>query len=139
MTGLPTGDGLLIDAWLPDYAVRDVASRVVWGEPASVCEAAKQLDLLGDPLIRALFAVRQAPGKALDWYRGTSSDLGERGTFSVQALPVAEGGFVLLEEEPGREVVLGRRVASGLPGHSSAPSRPGKSPATTSMGTPGRR
>ena len=97
----------LIDAWLPDYAVRDVATRVVWGEPAAVYEAAKQLDLLGDPLVRALFGARQAPGKVLDWYRGTSRDSLTQAEFSVQALPVAEGGFVLLEEEPGREVVLG--------------------------------
>ena len=39
-------DERLIDDWLPAYAVRDVATRVVHGEPGTVFEAAKQLELV---------------------------------------------------------------------------------------------
>jgi len=100
-------DERLIDDWLPAYAVRDVATRVVHGEPGTVFEAAKQLDLLGDPLIRSLFAVRQVPGKVIDWYRGMAPEAESADEFTVKSLTESEGGFVLLEEAPDRELVLG--------------------------------
>ena len=95
----------LIDDWLPSYQVRDAASRVVAGDPTAVYEAARSLDLLDDPIVRALFAIRLAPARALAWYRGVPAP--PRLQLTLDSMTAGEGGFVRLEESPGREVVIG--------------------------------
>lgn len=95
----------LIDAWLPSYAVRDAASRTVAGDPTAVYEAARSLDLLDDPVVRALFAIRLAPARALAWYRGAPAPA--RHQLTLDSMTAAEGGFVRLEEARGRESVIG--------------------------------
>jgi hypothetical protein len=90
--------GQRLDAWMPEF---DVAARHETRVAASASRtyaAARRLDLRRSPLVRGLFALRALPG-LLAGRRGRALGL------DMEAL--LRSGFVLLEEQPGRELVLG--------------------------------
>jgi hypothetical protein len=87
-----------LDAWMPEF---DVVSRHATRVEASAVRtyaAARRLDLGRSPVVRGLFALRSLPG-LLSGRRGRGLGM------DMEAL--LRSGFVLLEEQPGRELVLG--------------------------------
>lgn len=81
---------MLLDDLLPVWDVRSVHAAVVAAPPRAVYAAVRRLDLGGSPINRLLFMARGLP-----WRGGLKlSDLMAR-------------GFVLLGQDPPRELVLG--------------------------------
>ncbi|HKX25929.1 MAG TPA: hypothetical protein VJP08_06370, partial [Actinomycetota bacterium] len=81
---------MLLDKLVPAWDVRAVHATEVTASPEAVYEAVRRLDLGGSPINRVLFLARGlAPRRSIKL-----SDLMAR-------------GFVLLGEDPPRELVLG--------------------------------
>lgn len=91
---------MLIDEFLPRYDVAEHHSTRVRAAPARVWEAVRTLDLARSPLVRVLFALRSIPG-LLAGKRPRTRGLGT----TMDGL--LENGFVLLDERPGDELLLG--------------------------------
>ena len=98
---------MLIDEFLPTYEVSERHERLIPAPPAVVYSAVRSGDLGRSWLVRALLAMRSAPGllghrrRAVARLRAVTA--GSRLTIAV----LLEEGFALLAEEAGREVVLG--------------------------------
>ncbi|HEX2188634.1 MAG TPA: hypothetical protein VHG51_07025 [Longimicrobiaceae bacterium] len=97
----------LVEAFLPQY---DAASRhcaAVAAPPERVWAAVRALDLGGSPLVRALFLLRGLPA-LLARPRATlaARRAGERG-LGLTLDELVRGGFTLLGERPGEELLLG--------------------------------
>jgi hypothetical protein len=96
------GAGLLIDRALPAFDVVISESVVVDAEPATTYGAARSLDFLRvrTPLLTAAFWVRTLPER-----------FGRKPPAPPPRLVIAEGdplpGWVLLGEQPGRELAFG--------------------------------
>jgi hypothetical protein len=88
----------LLDRFIPVYDVVERHRIVVAASPAAVLAAAKEQDLMGSPLIRAIFKARAV---AL----GASPDELERPRGLLAAMQ--SWGWGVLAEEPDREVVVG--------------------------------
>ena len=109
------GDGLdstlLIDRFLPrsDFVV---AHAGVFRTPPEECyRTARDLDLLGDPVIRVLLGLRSLPQRLADRLGGTRDAAAEAPparTFRLDDMLGPPIGWVLLGEEPGVEIVLGQ-------------------------------
>lgn len=80
---------LLADALLPVYDAREFHQIAVRGTPKAVFETARHLDFSRSPVVRGLFALRGIPVASLGM-----EDLSRM-------------GFVLLDETPGKEIVMG--------------------------------
>lgn len=89
---------MLIDGWMPRYDEIEHHEREVAAPPAATYETITTLDFAQSPAIRLLLVVRGVPhaitGRALP-----------TGVISLESF--IETGFVVLEEEPGEEIVLG--------------------------------
>jgi hypothetical protein len=83
-----------IDKWMPCFDVGSRHERAVSAPPARTYAAVRRVDLAADPLVRALFSVR-----------GLVRPRRPRRTFTLEGFVAA--GFTLLEEVPGREIILG--------------------------------
>jgi hypothetical protein len=84
---------MLLDEILPAWDVRTVHATDVRAAPEAVFAAVRRLDLEGSPITRALFALR-----------GLRAPRGPRG---LKLSDLMTRGFVLLGEDPPRELVLG--------------------------------
>lgn len=82
-------DALLIDQWLPGYDFRESHEIRVRAPAATALRAVRELDLARSPVVRLLFRLRGMPGS----------------TLTVRGME--EKGFVVLDEAPDREFVLG--------------------------------
>jgi hypothetical protein len=92
---------MLIDDHLPhaDFAERHALR--VHAPPERAYQAARRLDLSGSPLVRVLFALRSLPGLfTLKRARG-------RKGLETSMEGLLRNGFVLLDERPPHELVLG--------------------------------
>jgi len=93
------GGEMLIDGWMPAYDAVERHETTVDAPPARVWAALRTLDLSRSPVVRVLFALRSLPalfsGKTREKALGTTMER------------LQENGFVLLEEKPEEEVVLG--------------------------------
>src|SRR5688500_18201534 len=98
---------LIIDRFLPVHEWNEVHSVEIAAPPAAVLDALRKVTADEIALLRGLFAVRRLPGRIL----GRSARSGGREAASGARGPVLEGilrsGFVLLGEDPEREVVVG--------------------------------
>jgi hypothetical protein len=91
----------LIDAYLPAFDVRDYRATRVAAEPAAAYAAFRSLDLKRSRLVRLLFSIRTLP----EWFRERRSVSNPPyASFLDEALAV---GWTILEEAPGRELVVG--------------------------------
>lgn len=88
---------MLLDEILPDYDVADRHSVVVRARPERAYAAVHQVDFARSPVPRLLFAIRQLPQLLSGRRMPTTLTLGD----------LIRSGFVLLGEEPGREIVVG--------------------------------
>ena len=89
---------MLIDEIMPEPHFAERHAIRIAAPPERAYEAVRRLDLRGSPVIRALFALRSLPA--------LFSRRGRRGLGSTMDTLLANG-FVLLEEQPPREIVLG--------------------------------
>ncbi len=103
----------LADDLLPVYDVSDEVATVVAADPPAVWGALLEADLLAvggrAPLAAVLGALRMLPDIVSHVLHGERPP-GAPDSMRLQEmaeLPVAEGGWVLLAERPGEEIVLG--------------------------------
>jgi hypothetical protein len=80
---------MLIEAILPIYHVREYHEVLILGHPAQVYQAVRWLDFSRSAIIRTLFSLRGIP------------------TPSMRIEDLLRVGFVLVDELPGEEFVLG--------------------------------
>ena len=80
----------LLDDWLPAYDFSEQHRIVCHADRARIWTALREADLADSRVVRALLALR---------------GLGSRPRLSLGAL--IEGGFTVLAEAPGREIVMG--------------------------------
>ena len=112
----------MIDRFLPRYDFA-VTHASVFRAPPEVCyQAARGLDLLGDPVIRTLLGLRSLPQRVAD-------RLGGNRAASVEGVPtfglddMVRNGWILLGEKLGVEIVFGQIGRPWKPvGASSGPS-----------------
>ncbi len=107
---------MLLDQYMPAYDFEEAHEIEVCAVPADAYRAIREVTPAEVPLLRTLFRIRSAPA-----HRLLASRLPFRSPESLieQAL---HGGFVLLAEDPGRELALGTvgqfwRLGSGIPLH----------------------
>jgi hypothetical protein len=91
---------VLIDRYLPDFDVIERHHELVLADADRTYGAVRSVDLSRSRLVRALFAAR-----------GVTRIVGRRGSRapsrSITLDDLLRAGFVWLDEEPGRELVLG--------------------------------
>jgi hypothetical protein len=90
---------VLIDRYLPDFDVHERHHTLVDAPPDETYAAVRRLDLSKSRTVRRLLAARGIPGTVRARRRSRAK------TLTIDDL--ARGGFVILEEEPGTEIVLG--------------------------------
>jgi hypothetical protein len=96
---------MLIDAYLPVFDSRQVVELDVNAPVEETYAAIRDTDLR-DPLVNALFAVRELPTRIIRRWRGKPAP-GPRGPVTLQSLTAPGGGFILLGEHTDCELVLG--------------------------------
>jgi hypothetical protein len=94
-----------IDQYLPGFDVTEVQQVQVDAQPEAAYAAIRRTDLR-DPIIDALFALRELPNRFARKLRGDPPPPTPT-SFTVDAVATPEMGWVLLGEEPGVEIVVG--------------------------------
>lgn len=93
---------MMLDAMMPRFEFREVHSVVIRAQPAEIFAAIRSVTPAEMLLVGALFTLRALPSRLLK--RGP-------GIRPVPGRPLLEqalqGGFVMLAEAPGQEIVLG--------------------------------
>jgi hypothetical protein len=116
---------VLIDRFLPKYDEIEHHEVQIDAPPEGAYRAVKELDLARSPIVLALLAVRGIPSL----FTGAVKPKRRLGLDEI-----LESGFVVLGEEPGRELVLGIvgkfwQISSGVhridPGEFTVFDRPG--------------
>lgn len=97
---------MLIDRFLPRFDVTQVVETSVNAPPDRTFAAIRDTDLR-DPLIDALFAVRELPQRLLRWWRGEKAPPTQKGKVTFRTITESGPGWTLLAEEPGKEFVVG--------------------------------
>ena len=95
----------MIERFLPSYRLRQISRVAVAADPARAWATVRSLDTFDVPLMRPLAALRTMPERLLAWLRRSS----RRPTahLRIEDITAPGSGFVLLGEQPGREVVVG--------------------------------
>ncbi len=91
---------MLIDRFLPEYGWNEVHSIEIGAPPHAVVEAVRRVTTREIRFVRALMRLRSIPGRML----GRRAPARRGGPVLEEAL---RSGFVLLGEDPDREIVLG--------------------------------
>ncbi|HEU0053028.1 MAG TPA: hypothetical protein VFQ39_07615 [Longimicrobium sp.] len=91
---------MLIDDFMPRWEVDERHATLVHADAARAWQAVRTLDLSRSPVVRALFALRSLPA-LLAGKRRRGRALG------ATLDDLLRGGFVLLAERQGEEIVLG--------------------------------
>jgi len=98
---------MLLDDQLPQLDFVERHAVKVAAPPAIVFAAIRRADLGRGPLTRTLFFLRALPGLLVAPRETVRRFLARRGSRRITLDALASAGFVLLGEDPGREVVLG--------------------------------
>jgi hypothetical protein len=98
---------MLLDAWLPEFQLVERHGVVVAAPPAVAFAAIRRSDLGSGPLTRTLLFLRALPGLVVAPRETVRRFLARRGSVHLTLDALASAGFVILGEDPGREVVLG--------------------------------
>jgi putative acetyltransferase len=88
----------LVDGYMPDYEVAEHHEVLVWAPADYTFEAARELDIMRSKVVRRLFSARE-------WLMRSTPAGGERTSALVRLL--LSVGWGILEEVPGRAIVLG--------------------------------
>lgn len=95
----------LIDTFMPSFSLRQVDHVAVAASPGHAYAAARTLDMSEVGFARLLFQLRVVPDRIAAAFRGQPyPPLRSSG---IDDITGAGSGFLLLGEEPGREVVVG--------------------------------
>jgi hypothetical protein len=96
---------MLIDRYLPNYDVTEVSETSLHAPPDVTYAAIRETNL-SDPVVTALFALRELPLRIVRKWRNEPHPTPTANlTFGTM---IADGpGWVLLAEEPGVELVIG--------------------------------
>jgi len=97
---------MLIDDYLPDFDVVERHGLVIRATPARVWDALRAADFGRSPLLATLLALRTLPS-VLTAPRRTLRRLRERRARPLTLDTFFSRGFVLLEERPDREILIG--------------------------------
>ena len=97
---------MLIDHFLPRYDVTQVVETSVNATPERTFALIRDTDLR-DPLVDALFWVRELPQRLLRWWRGEPAPPPARGKITLRTITESGPGWTLLAEKPGVEFVVG--------------------------------
>jgi hypothetical protein len=109
---------MLLDEYMPAYDFGETYAIEVRAAPADAYRAVREVTPGEIALLRTLFRIRSAPAHRL---LGSRIPFGSPEPLIGQAL---RSGFVLLAEDPGRELALGPSGSSGGSGQGyRAPSR----------------
>ena len=95
---------MLIDHYLPHSEATQVQEVSVHASPTVTYGAIRETNL-SDPLIDMLFTIRELPVRLARRLRGETRRRPEAVTFN--AAGAADMGFMVLEEKPGEELVVG--------------------------------
>jgi hypothetical protein len=98
---------MLLDDHLSRFDFVERHAVNVPAPPAAAFAAIRRTDLGRGPLTRTLFLVRALPGLVVAPRETARRFLGRRGRLPLTVDALASAGFVILGEDPGREVVLG--------------------------------
>ncbi len=107
--GVAGASNLVIDRFLPRYDFAAAHAGVFRASPESCYGAARRLDLLRDPVIRALLGLRSFPQRLADRLGGrpaTSKEGSPPPTFRLDDM--VRYDWILLGEEPNLEIVFGQ-------------------------------
>jgi hypothetical protein len=96
---------MLIDRYLPQFDFTEVHEARVDAPPEVTYAAIREADLR-DPLITALFAVRELPDRVTRKLRG-KPPLPAAKSFTFRDVATPKMGWVTLADEPGNEFVVG--------------------------------
>ena len=97
---------MLIDEYLPRFDAVERHGLVIRATPARVWAALRTADFGRSPLVAALLALRALPSLVTS-PRRTARRLRQRGAEPLTLETFFARGFVLLEERPEREMVIG--------------------------------
>jgi len=96
-----------LDDHLPRFDFVERHALDVSAPPAAAFAAIRRADLGGGPLTRTLFFLRALPGLAVAPRETARRFLARREPLPLTFGALASVGFVILGEDPGREIVLG--------------------------------
>lgn len=96
----------LIDAFLPAYDVAASYATGVAAPPERAWAAVRALEMRGSPLVRGLFLLRSLPALVAHPRRALARRAARRG-LGLTLDQLLRGGFTLLGERPGEELLLG--------------------------------
>lgn len=98
---------MLIDRFLPRYDVTQVVETSVNATPEKTFALIRDTDLR-DPLVDALFWLRELPQRVLRWWRREPAPPPTpRGKVTFRTITESGPGWTLLGEDPGKEFVVG--------------------------------
>ena len=126
----PLTDDAAIARHMPDYRYRDAYEVGTDAEPALVWALLRSTDLRAIPTLRVYLETWEAPGRLASAFGG---DFHRPAIVTIDTLAAA-GGFGLLEEIPGKSLVLGY---IGQPWDASAPRPPFTRDSFARFRTPG--
>jgi hypothetical protein len=95
----------LINEYMPEYSLREVERVGVAASPERAWAVVRALDLNRVSFIRWLFALRVLPERLAARLRGERAPSSPHAR--IEDIVAPGSGFVLLGEEPGRELVVG--------------------------------
>jgi hypothetical protein len=113
----------LIDSYLPSPRIRQVDRVEVAAAPATAWAHVRNVDFYTIPSVRRLFALRLLPSRIGAVFTGKRPDA-LPATMRIGDIVAPGTGFHLLEEEPGREVVVGAIGKFWQPSIDFAPATP---------------
>jgi hypothetical protein len=94
-----------IDELMPGYRLHEVDHVAVAADPAAAWATVRAFDLYRVRWIRALFDLRVLPNRIAARLRGEREPVAS--TARIEDIAAPGTGFMLLAEEPGREIVVG--------------------------------
>jgi hypothetical protein len=103
----------LADKFLPTYDVSDAVATVVEADVGTAWQSLLEVDLLrlgrAAPLVGLLGALRALPEMVAHVLRGERVEKPPESmkVRDLPSIPIAEGGWIMLEERPGEEIALG--------------------------------
>lgn len=98
---------LLIDAFLPQFDVAASYAIGVAAPPERVWAAVRALEMRGSPVVRGLFLLRSLPALLAHPRRTLAARREGRRGLGLTLDQLLRGGFTLLGERPGEELLLG--------------------------------
>jgi len=95
----------LIDAFMPDYSLREIHRVAVATPPARAYQVLRSIDMYRLSFVKHLFKLRTLPDRV--WGKLRSEPIILPTTSCIDDITKTTSGFMILGEDPGCEVVVG--------------------------------